>query len=462
MKKSIPAIIALIGGLLTIAFLGWAFSQHGTIGLYRVNGFFALIFNIFGALCLVLLAAAVFLQWRKARGKSGLRWLAVITVVLAVPAIVVPLAALALLNGALSGDIGDTPPRLLMTDTTGKYGVPDMAIVFTTASESAHIINWDGEAPVEPYGEPDLTKVHVFVLRDLKPDTTYAYQLDHDAPVSFTAPPVEGSLRFAVGSDAHYGAPKSDNDLTAAMLTRIADPANGYDAFFYLGDLVEYGFLNDQWRKAFISLDTVTGSIPSAFTAGNHDTLFSGTGNYLDYCVPEMVLTQSPSRLWYRVDIGKAHFLVLDVEWSAESVTNDQLQWLEGQLSSIPDDEWKIVMNHGFYYSSGVSAGGWDWFDNPETIEKLAPVFEEYSVDLVFSGHNHRLELLEESGVTYVVCGSFGGHPDPEPTYVSPASIWGASGATAFVDVTLNGGECELVFRDAGDEVLHETSLTRN
>jgi hypothetical protein len=42
MKKSVPAVIAVIGGLLIIAFLGWAFSLHGTIGCTGQR-FFALI-----------------------------------------------------------------------------------------------------------------------------------------------------------------------------------------------------------------------------------------------------------------------------------------------------------------------------------------------------------------------------------------------------------------------------------
>ncbi len=459
MKKSVPAVIALIGGLLIIAFLGWAFSLHGTIGLYRVNGFFAMIFNIFGALGVVLLAAAVFLQWRKARGKTGFRWLAVVAIVLTVPAVIIPIAAFLLLGGALSGDIGDTPPRLLMKDTTGKYGIPDMALVFTTAAKSGNYvvtIEEQGTGNPEVGQENEASKGHTFVFKDLRPDTAYQYWINNKQPGSFTTPSVDGVLRFAVGSDAHYGAPLSDNDLTTAMLAQIAEPANGYDAFFFLGDLVEYGFLNGQWQEAFTAFSTVTASVPTVFAAGNHDTLFSGTGNYLDYCA---VAAQSGSRLWYRVDIGGAHFFVLDVEWSAESVTKKQLQWLEGQLSSVPDDEWKIVLGHGFYYCSGISIGGWDWYDNPETIGKLVPLFEEYGVDLVFSGHNHRLELLEKSGVTYVVCGTFGGHPDPEPTYTSPASVWGMTGATAFADVTLDGDECVLVFRNADGAVLYETSL---
>ncbi len=38
MKKAIPAILTLTGTLFVALFLAWAFSLHGTIGLFRVNG----------------------------------------------------------------------------------------------------------------------------------------------------------------------------------------------------------------------------------------------------------------------------------------------------------------------------------------------------------------------------------------------------------------------------------------
>ena len=49
--------------------------------------------------------------------------------------------------------------------------------------------------------------------------------------------------------------------------------------------------------------------------------------------------------------------------------------------------DWKIVMSHGFYYGSGSVQDGWQWYDNPETIKAVTPLFEKYGVNLVFSGH---------------------------------------------------------------------------
>jgi acid phosphatase type 7 len=105
-------------------------------------------------------------------------------------------------------------------------------------------------------------------------------------------------------------------------------------------------------------------------------------------------------------------------------------------------------MSHGFYYASGSTVHGWKWYDNPETIERLTPFFEKYGVDLVFSGHDHQMELLQNAGVTYIIAGSFGGAPDPTRTYTSPASLWYAAEKYGFADVTIKARQARITFRD--------------
>jgi UDP-2,3-diacylglucosamine pyrophosphatase LpxH len=267
------------------------------------------------------------------------------------------------------------------------------------------------------------------------------------------------NLHFAAGGDAQIGAGTNSPGKTLAMLDQISNPANKYDIFFFLGDLVEYGFKDSQWKEALKDFSSTASSVPARFVPGNHDTMFGGLSRYVAYCSPPSNETQSDSRLWYRVDVGRVHFLVLDVEWSAETFTKDQADWLETQLSSIPNEDWKIVMSHGFYYSSGTTSLGWNWYDNPETISALATLFEKYDVDMVFSGHNHYLEFLQHSGVSYVVSGGFGGKPDPPATYISPSSIWLQSGQSGFADVNINGNEATLNFRDPDSNILKSFTI---
>lgn len=156
------------------------------------------------------------------------------------------------------------------------------------------------------------------------------------------------------------------------------------------------------------------------------------------------------------------HFLVLDVEWSAETVTQQQLEWLQIQLGGIPKEDWRIVLSHGFYYSSGYTYLGWNWYDNPETISRLSTLFEKYGVDIVFSGHNHYLEFLQHSGINYVVCGGLGGNHDPTPTYISPSSVWLQPEQFGFADVNINGDLASLNFRGPDSNVLERFTLTKH
>jgi hypothetical protein len=462
-KISLSVIPALVGFLLIIAFLAWAFSRHGTIGLYRVNGVFHWIFLLLGFFGLVLLLLALLFQWLKTRDKSRrLLWFSVLIILISLPALIIPPLAYSYVNGAFSPGIGDTPPQIIMADGKGAYGIPDMAVVFNTETATTNKLTWGQVSSMMTFGEDTPSQQHVFKLRNLKPDSTYLYQVNNSPLVTFTTPAADGSLHFAVASDAHYGAGTARNDLTAEMLGEIAKPANDFNMFFFLGDLVEHGFRKDQMQQAFKAFAPVTSVIPTRFTAGNHDTLFSGFSNYKNYCYPEKMGAQTGSRLWYRLDMGNVHFLVLDVEWSAESFTPAQAAWLEAQLKSIPADDWKIVMSHGFYYSSGLEMYGWKWYDNSETVARLAPLFNKYRVNLVFSGHKHDLELLQNSGVVYAICGAFGGLPDPAGTYISPSSIWEKSGEYGFIDVTLNGKQCSLVFRDYDFEVLKTYTFSKN
>ncbi|MDD4873987.1 MAG: metallophosphoesterase [Dehalococcoidales bacterium] len=461
MKKSITTILAFTGVVLVFASLAWAFSLHGTIGLFRVNGFFQLIFILGGVLALVLLLLTLLYLFLKHRGKTGrLRLLSVAIIIMSLPAIIMPITGFSYLSGIFSPGIGDTPPQLFIAAETGAYGIPDMAVTFNTKTNDTNTLKWGYSDMTVTQGEETASKQHVFMMNDLKPDTRYWYQVDDSAPKYFKTPSIDGQIRFAVASDAHFGAGNARNDLTAKMLAEIANPDNGFDMFFYLGDLVEYGFQDDQWQEAFQALSNTTSVIPTLLAAGNHDTLFSGFGNYKDYCSVEGIDSQTD--LWYRVDVGNVHFLFLDLEWSAESYTPAQAAWLESQLESIPADDWTIVMGHGFYYASGSEFYGWNWYDNPETIDTITPMFNEYGVDLVFSGHVHQVELLQNSEVTYAICGSFGGIPDPEPDYTSPSSLWYMSGQYAFIDVLIESDLCTLTFRNSDFESLYKFTLGKN
>jgi len=273
-------------------------------------------------------------------------------------------------------------------------------------------------------------------------------------------PPATGKpLRFAASGDPHFGNSKSNNVLTIKMLDYIKEPVNNFSMLFILGDCAHLGFFDSLWKEAFEAISSCSSSIPVCYAIGNHDTLFGGLNLYQDYLCPPSSNDEKGRCLWKRIDNGNIHFIILDIEWDLRLYTPEQEAWLLEQLESIPPDDWCIVMSHTFYYCSGSYQDGWAWYDNRETIEKLTPLFEKYNVDLALSGHKHHSELLQKNGVTYIVVGSFGGPPDPEREYVSPASVWYRAGVYDFVDVTIDGSIATIVFRDHDDNELFGTTI---
>jgi len=462
-KKFLWFGLVAAGTLLILAFLIWAFSQHGTVGLFEVNGMYRIVFIILicYAIALPLLAVLdVYLGSRKPAGK--IRLPSAYIYVIAVIAIILPSALMGWLVPQQSQRVGDKAVQLLMADGTGKYGVPNLAVTFWTINPTQNTLKWGEKDTSNIVKEDKPSQQHAFMLRDLQPATGYQYSLNDAKPVQFVTMPGKGQpLHFAVGSDAHFGADTARNDLSRQMLQQIADPAHNYQAFFFLGDLVERGFNDAQWKDAIQALSATTSTIPTRIVVGNHDTLFGGVNLYEDYMSPQPMELQTGSRLWQRIDSGNVHFLLLDLEWGAETYTPEQAAWLEKQLSNIPTGDWRIVMSHCYYYASGGYWEMYPWYDDKNMIEKLVPLFEKYHVNLVFSGHNHLLELLQKNNITYVICGGFGGLPDPERSYTSPASIWYKGNQNAFMDVTVSQDTATLIFRDPDYKELKSLTVSR-
>ena len=451
------------GTVLMLAFLIWAFRQHGTIGLFEVNGVFRIAFIVLICFTIALPFLAVLdvcLASRKSAGKIRLPsfyiW------IIAVIAIVLPSVLMGWLIPQASQRAGDKAVQLLTADGSGKNGIPNLAVTFWTLNPTQNTLKWGKGNSINIEKEDTPSQQHAIMLRDLQPASSYQYSLNDAAPVNFVTMPGKGQpLHFAVGSDAHFGAGTARNDLTSKMLQQIADPEHNYRMFFFLGDLVEHGFNDAQWETAIDAFSATTSKIPTRIVVGNHDTLFGGLNLYREYMYPQPMELQTGSRLWQRIDADDIHFLLLDLEWGTESYTPEQAAWLEGQLSTIPAEDWCIVMSHCFYYSSGGVWDMWTWYDDKSMIEKLTPLFEKYDVDLVFSGHNHLLEVLQKNNVTYVICGAFGGLPDPERSYISPASIWYKGNQQAFVDVTIAQDEAVLKFRDPDNIDLKSFAVPR-
>jgi hypothetical protein len=97
---------------------------------------------------------------------------------------------------------------------------------------------------------------------------------------------------------------------------------------------------------------------------------------------------------------GSVRFYALDSNY----LVKEQLDWLDEQLAGA-DAEWRIAFFHHPLYSSGKTHGS-----SLESRAILEPLFVQYGVSAVFSGHDHFYERIKPQlgGIAYWVSGAGG------------------------------------------------------
>lgn len=145
---------------------------------------------------------------------------------------------------------------------------------------------------------------------------------------------------------------------------------------------------------------------------------------------------------------NSARFIIIDTYWLIKEYRRlpdkkkydmiPQYSWLKNLLSGA-NEEWIIVTGHLPVFSTGFRHG-----DTKELIVLLKPLFDEYSVDFYFSGHDHDFEHSREKGkgTDYIVTGTGGsarvvGHNDKTVFSMSE---------TGFTFISLAGDSAKLYF----------------
>ena len=159
-------------------------------------------------------------------------------------------------------------------------------------------------------------------------------------------------------------------------------------------------------------------------TLGNHDYGTANAEPYLNtWALPAQALNDQDQKRYYSFDRGGGHFVSLDsnapLEANDATSEKDMFDWLRSDLAKAraKQDEWLIVYFHHPPFSSGKNHG-----EDKRVQEKLVPIFEDYGVDLVLSGHEHNYERTcpinisktgktctsSKEGITYIVSGGGG------------------------------------------------------
>ncbi|MCS6935270.1 MAG: metallophosphoesterase [Chitinophagales bacterium] len=312
-----------------------------------------------------------------------------------------------------------------------------------TPSVSKVMVGTSPTQLTQVFTDTAMVKHHVVTVTGLQPYTKYYYGI------------YDGSNLIAGGDAEHwfrtFPQPGSQTPLRVWAIgdfgkgntyqQRVRDAFVQYDTvgtdfFIMLGD----NAYNDGTEAEYLTkvFDSVNGyaklmrHLPFLPTPGNHDynvispvtapkPPLQHSGPYYDfvevYRQGEAGGVPSGNELYYSFDFGNVHFISLNSElgslfnaaddWTGVSpyftfTTSPMRDWLIQDLQANTKP-WVIVFFHQPPYTDGShDAGNW-WEVFMKAMRKnFAPIWEQYGVDLVMSGHSHVYER------SYLVKGAYG------------------------------------------------------
>ncbi len=250
------------------------------------------------------------------------------------------------------------------------------------------------------------------------------------APPSVALPNRDGSFKFAVLGD--FGTGERAQYQLAGQMAALHGRFK-FDTVVTVGDNL-YGGERPQDFKVKFELPykpLLDAGVKFYASLGNHDAreqryykLFNMGG--------ELYYTLTPSP-----DI---RLFMLETTYP----TPEQFTWLEKELKGS-NHKWKIAFFHHAMYSSGGRHGS-----DLGLRKVLEPLFVNYNVSVVLTGHDHVYERVKpQKGITYFVVGSGG--------ELRAGNLDRASGLTA------KGFDADLAFLAAeisGDQ-LHFNAISR-
>jgi acid phosphatase type 7 len=214
----------------------------------------------------------------------------------------------------------------------------------------------------------------------------------------------------------------------------------------FSGDVINLATDQGEWEEWLDNAEQLAapdagGGMPTYLTLptiltmeahGNHDNhtaLFFG-----NLTMPQdNVKYPQYGELFYSMDIGPVHAIVMDDSWVADPSGDANYagvlkSWLDADLTAANANRtnvpWIVTVHHRSDYSSSLH--GMD-SDVLATRAFFAPIWQQYHVDMAFGGHDHDYERSQPldigadinnptattpaQGTTFVVCAGSGADP---------------------------------------------------
>ncbi|MCC6697063.1 MAG: metallophosphoesterase family protein [Candidatus Hydrogenedentes bacterium] len=220
------------------------------------------------------------------------------------------------------------------------------------------------------------------VLRDLKPDTTYAYRVGNAAQNTWsewaefkTAPEAPRPFSFT-----YLGDPQKGLDSWGRLMQAAQEQYSSTAFYLIAGDLINDGGWRNEWDHFFRVSRGIFDRRPLVPVLGNHDYSYDEVPQlYLDlFSLPLNGPADFPPERAYSFTYSNALFVVLDSNLPVE----DQAPWLEEQLSESTAT-WKFAAYHHPAFPSAPHRR------NVDVRDIWGAIFDKYHVDMALQGHDH-------------------------------------------------------------------------
>ena len=198
----------------------------------------------------------------------------------------------------------------------------------------------------------------------------------------------DGSVKFAAIGDTGTGG-KGQQEVADTMIRYWQ--AYPFEFVLMMGDNMYGGESPKDFEEKFSDVykPLLDGKVKFYASLGNHD--LSLQANYENF--------NMNGKEYYRFKKGNVAFYALNSTY----VDQKQVKWLQEQLAA-DTSEWKVCFFHHSPYSSAKSHGSDD-----ELRKVLEPIFVQYGVNMVITGHDHVYERIKpQQGIYYFVSGAGG------------------------------------------------------
>jgi predicted phosphodiesterase len=174
-----------------------------------------------------------------------------------------------------------------------------------------------------------------------------------------------------------------------------------FDFVLMCGDNLYGGSSANDYRTKFEQpyADLLSANVKFYAVLGNHDNPTEVNYKNWNMAGQRFYTWREISGGFAKVGGTGVRFFALDSNY----MDKVQLDWLEAELKGS-GSEWKIAFFHHPLYSSGKTHGS-----SLDLRALLEPLFINYGVSVVFSGHDHFYERIKpQNGIAYFVSGAGG------------------------------------------------------